>query len=111
MTDNIHNKHDKFFKDTMADVRVAKDFFKRYLPKEILKQLDLTSMKLYPNDFITPGYKVHEGEESYNYSTDFYELFGQQKELMRHILNQPIKLIDVPRMEMMRISKSHSGLV
>ena len=37
MAEYIHLTHDKFFKRSMSDIRVAKDFFSCHLPIEVQK--------------------------------------------------------------------------
>ena len=38
--------HDKFFKQTMSDLRVARDFFSLHLPAEIKQQVNLDTLQL-----------------------------------------------------------------
>lgn len=49
---DIHAIHDKTFKTSMADVRVARDFLEEYLPSAILSLIDLNSLKLSPNSYV-----------------------------------------------------------
>lgn len=47
--------HDKFFKQTMSDLRVAKDFFNLHLPEDIQQQVNLDTLQLVEKtNFITP---------------------------------------------------------
>jgi predicted transposase/invertase (TIGR01784 family) len=48
----IQSIHDKTFKQSMADIRVARDFFETYLPKEIHALVDLNTLKMSPNSYV-----------------------------------------------------------
>ncbi|WP_052326461.1 Rpn family recombination-promoting nuclease/putative transposase [Halobacteroides halobius] len=48
----IKNPHDKFFKETMTDLEVAKDFMNNYLPPEILDLINLDDIELEKDSFI-----------------------------------------------------------
>lgn len=45
MDEVIVNAHDKFFKTTFSDIELATDFLKCYLPTEVLKVVDLSSLE------------------------------------------------------------------
>lgn len=40
----IHTPHDRFFKTSLQDPKVACEFLAMYLPEEIKKQLDFNSV-------------------------------------------------------------------
>jgi len=73
----INNVHDKFFKQTMTDKKTARSMLENYLPKEILKLIDLEDMELKKNSMIEEElkdifsdliYKVSlNGKEAYLY--------------------------------------------
>lgn len=48
----IHNPHDKFFKETMSDLTVVKSFIINYLPPEITELLDLNNIELTKGSFV-----------------------------------------------------------
>ena len=48
----IQNPHDKFFKETFGNVAVAKDFLINYLPKNIMKVIDVDTLELQKDSFI-----------------------------------------------------------
>jgi len=48
----IQNIHDKFLKQSFSDLRVAREFFENYLPDDIKKHMDLSSLKLENESFI-----------------------------------------------------------
>src|SRR5260221_13745030 len=50
--------HDKLFIAAMADIRVAQDFFKHYLPKAALDLIDLSTLKPYPNSYINQSLQL-----------------------------------------------------
>ncbi len=49
---NINNIHDKFFKSILSKTDVAKDFFKTFLPKDVLNVIDLNTLKFTKNSYI-----------------------------------------------------------
>ncbi len=50
--------HDNFFKKSMQDLRVAKDFFSLHLPKEIKSQVNLDTIEFEKTNFITEREKI-----------------------------------------------------
>ncbi len=42
----LHSPHDHLFKSSMADMRVARDFFAHHLPPAVLETIDLGSLQL-----------------------------------------------------------------
>ncbi|HHV07275.1 MAG TPA: Rpn family recombination-promoting nuclease/putative transposase [Firmicutes bacterium] len=56
----IHNPHDKFFKETLGKVAVAEDFLLNYLPPSIKSIVDITSLEPQKDSFIS-----RELQESY----------------------------------------------
>ena len=46
MTNLIHNKHDKFFKATMANPKIAREFFEQNLPDHIKAVINFATIKL-----------------------------------------------------------------
>lgn len=51
--------HDSAFKASMKDLVVAKDFFEAHLPKEILIQLNLSTLKLLDGSFVDEHLNAH----------------------------------------------------
>ena len=155
----INNPHDAYFRNAMSNLKVAQDFFKHHLPERILKQLDLTSLRVKKSSFIDVHLKntmadmlyavtinqqsgylyllvehqrnpdkfmayrllrytlrimdehlkendnttlpviiplvFYNGKKRYPYSTDLFDLFGDQQALARDTLCKPFNLIDV----------------
>lgn len=48
----LPNPHDRFFKKSMSNMIIAKDFFQHHLPNEILHQVDLSSLSLQTGSFV-----------------------------------------------------------
>ena len=42
---NIHNPHDKIFRQSLSNIEVAKDFLLNHVPKDILAKFDLNDIK------------------------------------------------------------------
>jgi len=60
----INKIHDKFYKETMSDLRVAKDFFSLHLPDKIKNLVDLDTLQVEKTEFITqPNFVTGENEE------------------------------------------------
>lgn len=69
MTMLIHQPSDKFFKQSMADIRVAKNFFETHLPAELLTHMDLSTLQLQSHSFIDEAYKNTEADVVYRVKT------------------------------------------
>lgn len=48
----VAQPHDKFVRTMMSNPRVARDFFKAHLPRELIQATDLQNMKLQPRSYI-----------------------------------------------------------
>lgn len=86
MSSIIHHPHDKFFKKMMEDIRVAKDFFTKHLPPELLSRCDLNTLKIEKNSFVDRIFKDKESDVLYRIMIDgsvgyFYLLCEQQSEI------------------------------
>lgn len=65
MTQFIHQPHDKLFKRSMADIRVAREFFEAHLPPEVAQKIDLDTLELQKQTFIDEAYKATEADIVY----------------------------------------------
>lgn len=74
----IISPHDKFFKSAMSDLRVAQDFFQHYLPKKIIKKLDLKTLCLRKESFIEPDLQTSMADLLY--SIDFKSKKNKKRE-------------------------------
>ncbi len=50
---DLHNPHDQFIKILLSDIDAARTFIQRFLPKDTSKLLDLSTLRLTDNSFIT----------------------------------------------------------
>lgn len=48
----IHTPHDKFFKTSMSNLELARDFFQHHLPDTIKKKLNFNTLELQPGSYI-----------------------------------------------------------
>ena len=48
----LYNVHDKFFRENVSRLEVAKDIVKEYLPSKITKLMDLRTLKINLDSFI-----------------------------------------------------------
>lgn len=48
----IQNPHDKFFKETFGNIEITKDFLSNYLPKNIMKVIDVNTLEVQKDSFI-----------------------------------------------------------
>lgn len=48
----IQNPHDKFFKETFGNIEITKDFLSNYLPKNIMKVIDVNTLEIQKDSFI-----------------------------------------------------------
>lgn len=49
-----HTDHDKLFKSAFQNIDSAREFFKNFLPPEILDEIDLKKLKLDTTNYIKP---------------------------------------------------------
>jgi len=73
--DIIKNPHDSLFKRTLGDKEVAVDFLENYLPNSILKEIDLTDIKVAKDSFIDKELEEIFSDILYNVSIDGKEGF------------------------------------
>ena len=52
MPNKINNPHDKFVRETFSNIERASAFFERFLPEEVRKQLDFSSVKISRESYI-----------------------------------------------------------
>lgn len=62
----VVSPHDKFFKLSMQEIRIAKDFFKNHLPEAIQKQVDFNSLHLESESFIDKEHQAHFSDVLYS---------------------------------------------
>lgn len=109
MSGAIHQPHDKLFKLSMSQLQVAKDFFIKHLPAELLQELDLETLELHKETFIDEAYKATEADVVYsvklkgsnNLTTYLYLLCEQQTEIDQNIvfrlLSYTVRIIEMHR--------------
>jgi predicted transposase YdaD len=51
---NNKSKHDQVFKKAMENPFVAHEFITNYLPKEVMTLIDIKTLKLEKDSFVTP---------------------------------------------------------
>ena len=56
---NLRMSHDSYFKKSMSDIRVARDFFTHNLPAEIVEKVDLTTLKSTKDTFVDRDLKQY----------------------------------------------------
>ena len=49
-----HNLHDKLFRKSLSNIKIAKDFLITYLPPQILAKIDISTIESCQNSFIEP---------------------------------------------------------
>lgn len=49
---NVHNPHDKFFKETFSNVTVAQDFLTHYLPESVIQHINVKTVEPQKDSFI-----------------------------------------------------------
>lgn len=90
MSSIIHQPHDKFFKKVMEDIRVAKDFFTKHLPSEVLIQCDLNTLKIEKNSFVDRVFKEKESDVLYqviiNKNLGYFYLLCEHQSEIDHFL-------------------------
>ena len=66
MKTSIHQPHDKLFKLALAEIAVAKEFFSTHLPTDLLKVIDMNTLKLEKETFVDENYKSTEADVVYS---------------------------------------------
>ena len=59
MTIQIHDPHDRLFRNFLADINKAKDFLETYLQNNLKKQCDFSTLSFKPGSFIEKDLKHH----------------------------------------------------
>ncbi|WP_218813609.1 Rpn family recombination-promoting nuclease/putative transposase [Rickettsiella endosymbiont of Dermanyssus gallinae] len=59
MTIQIHDPHDRLFRNFLADINKAKDFLETYLQPNIKKQCDFSTLNFKPGSFVEKDLKHH----------------------------------------------------
>lgn len=59
MTIKIHDPHDRLFRNFLADINKAKVFLETYLPENIKKQCDFSTLSFEPGSFVEKDLKHH----------------------------------------------------
>ena len=62
----VHQPHDKFFKNAMGHLQIARDFFEHYLPSNIKKMVDLDTLRLEKDTFIDKSLRVSAADMLYS---------------------------------------------
>lgn len=62
----IHNPHDRLFRASLAQVRIAREFFARHLPTKFQAILDLNTLKIEKDTFIEDNFKASEADLLYS---------------------------------------------
>lgn len=65
MMNKIVSPHDKLFKAAMSDLRVARDFFEKYLPDEIKQAINFEVLELCSKSYIDENLKLSESDVLY----------------------------------------------
>lgn len=49
----VHHPHDQFFKVIFSDINAARIFMNRFLPEKVVTHLDLSTLSITENTFLT----------------------------------------------------------
>ena len=101
--ENINNPHDLYFRSSMSDLRVAKDFFEHHLPATIIQEVNLSSLQLQNSSFIDTN--LRESVVDVLYAVNFNDEPGylyvvvehqrKPQKLMAHrVLNYMLRIVD-----------------
>src|SRR4051812_5073466 len=74
----IKNPHDRFFRQSLSDLQIARDFFANHLPKDLLPRIDLNTLEICKESYIDEELKesiddlvyklkVDDGQQGYIY--------------------------------------------
>ena len=65
MSQKDKQPHDKFFRDAFSRKDIAKDYLKYFLPQQISKNLDLATLELQSDSYITPTLQDYYSDKIY----------------------------------------------
>lgn len=71
----IHNVHDKFFKQNMGKLEIAKSFFINYLPGDLVKRMDLNNIEIRKDSFVENDMKEYFTDLLYKVDMDNREAY------------------------------------
>ncbi len=63
--EEITNIHDRFFRETFSRREIAQDFLDEYLPDEIRRQIDLSTLDIVKDSFIDKELREHRSDITY----------------------------------------------
>ena len=69
----INNPHDKLVKETLSNIEIAKDYLRNYLPENVLKIINLDTLKLKKDSFVDEEMKEFFSDMIYSVS------FGEKR--------------------------------
>lgn len=78
----INNPHDHYFRSSMSDLRVAKEFFQTHLPESILSIIDLNALRLQKASFVDEN--LRELMADMLYAVNFNQELGYLYVLVEH---------------------------
>ncbi|HIQ04559.1 MAG TPA: hypothetical protein EYH31_02555, partial [Anaerolineae bacterium] len=55
----IANPHDRFFKQMISHRQAARDFIRYYLPAEVVRLLNLSTLEASKDTFVDPDLRAH----------------------------------------------------
>ena len=93
----LNNPHDHFFQELMERKDVGEDFLQNYLPEEIVRQLDFSTLEISKDSFVDEELKAHHSDILYHISTldeqplSVYFLFEHKSYLSSQIVLQLLR--------------------
>ena len=66
MAGKIHRPMDKFFKRSFKDVRVMRELLQAHFSQDVLKNMDLSTLKIEKNTFVSKDYQNSETDLLYS---------------------------------------------
>ena len=93
----LKNPHDLFFQELMGRIEVSTDFLQNYLPDEIVRQLDFSTLEISKDTFVDEELKAHHSDMLYQISKldqrplSIYLLFEHKSYLYSPIVLQLLR--------------------
>ncbi|MBK7636682.1 MAG: Rpn family recombination-promoting nuclease/putative transposase [Saprospiraceae bacterium] len=96
MQDGVHNIHDKFVRESFSDPVRAIAFLERFLPDEMINNLDLPTLRVLQESYLNEALKEHFSDLVFEISlknnadtkTDISILFEHKSSPDKHVLIQ-----------------------
>lgn len=108
---NMQNPHDKYFKDTFGNIRIARSFIKNYFAQEIINLMDISTLRIENGTYIDNRLKEYHSDILFSADMNgevgyIYLLFEHKSYLSKDVSLQLLKyIINIWEYELNKVKK------